>query len=224
MKVIIHAGTHKTGTTSIQHALRRNRDLLEESGVHYPLFAPCTSTHHRFAHGLTGADPDALRQAEGFARAALDRAGPMARVLVISAEPIYRHINGLNGWDDYGEAPDYWPRRVAYLQRLAGLFEGHETEVLLVFRDRAAFARSLRHELAKKQIWTGTEADFLRVFYALLDYERQLEAFRATFPVVTVLSYEACMEEDGSVLSAFFRAIGTTLPPRAQGIWENASG
>lgn len=36
MKAIIHIGTEKTGTTTIQHFLQRNRDLLATLGIVYP--------------------------------------------------------------------------------------------------------------------------------------------------------------------------------------------
>lgn len=36
MKLTVHIGLHKTGTTSIQHALRSNREVLMRDGVLYP--------------------------------------------------------------------------------------------------------------------------------------------------------------------------------------------
>ena len=36
MRLILHAGTHKTGTTSIQKVLADNRDWLRERGLIYP--------------------------------------------------------------------------------------------------------------------------------------------------------------------------------------------
>lgn len=35
-KIFIHAGPGKTGTSTIQHWLSRNVDLLAENGIHYP--------------------------------------------------------------------------------------------------------------------------------------------------------------------------------------------
>ncbi|MEP7239886.1 MAG: hypothetical protein ABI697_03265 [Devosia sp.] len=36
MRVVIHAGRHKTGTTSLQMAMDRSRDILAAAGIHYP--------------------------------------------------------------------------------------------------------------------------------------------------------------------------------------------
>lgn len=47
-KLFIHAGTHKTGTTSIQRFLRDNRTNLEKHHIIYPIF-----DHEAGHHGLT---------------------------------------------------------------------------------------------------------------------------------------------------------------------------
>jgi hypothetical protein len=43
MKLILHIGTHKTGTTSLQAWLANNREALAANGVSYP--------HATVAHG-----------------------------------------------------------------------------------------------------------------------------------------------------------------------------
>ena len=44
-RLVLHIGTHKTGTTSIQKALARNRDVLAARGVLYPLDVLGSSRH-----------------------------------------------------------------------------------------------------------------------------------------------------------------------------------
>lgn len=44
--LILHIGTHKTGTTAIQHAFRHNAARLEAQGVHYPRLHPRHAGHH----------------------------------------------------------------------------------------------------------------------------------------------------------------------------------
>lgn len=39
-KVILHVGTHKTGTTSIQAALAASRPALQAAGILYPDVSP----------------------------------------------------------------------------------------------------------------------------------------------------------------------------------------
>ena len=56
MKFILHVGTHKTGTTSIQKYCRKNEDVLKEESILYPNFdvigKPKRYAHHEVAHAL----------------------------------------------------------------------------------------------------------------------------------------------------------------------------
>lgn len=76
MKLIIHGGLPKTGTTSLQKTLEANRDVLREAGVLYPeghsfswahhilfdRFTTVEEQHPRFLEKFNG-DKDALRKA-----------------------------------------------------------------------------------------------------------------------------------------------------------------
>ena len=52
MKVILHIGPHKTGTTSIQAFLHKNSDILRKHGFHYPKTHEGLQNHHDLAIGL----------------------------------------------------------------------------------------------------------------------------------------------------------------------------
>lgn len=47
LNLIIHAGPHKTGTTSLQHFFFENKDNLQKQGILYP---GTTANHHKFAN------------------------------------------------------------------------------------------------------------------------------------------------------------------------------
>ncbi len=51
-QLIIHAGFHKTGTTSLQEALSANRKILLSKGIHYPHMG--SEAHHRAALAISG--------------------------------------------------------------------------------------------------------------------------------------------------------------------------
>ena len=162
MKLILHAGTHKTGTTSIQKALFDNRLWLRQYGLIYPdgggVYHKARLAHHSFVHAFTGTSAESLDQAVQFlagARAQIERLGD---IILISAEPIYRHIWGYDDWQHFADA-DYWVRRNGYLTRLADALHGFDITVLLFFRERRSFARSLYAEVVcKKGHWQGTPA------------------------------------------------------------------
>lgn len=52
MKVVLHIGPHKTGTTSIQRFLHANARALKKRGIVYPAAWDGGYNHHVLAHGL----------------------------------------------------------------------------------------------------------------------------------------------------------------------------
>lgn len=60
-KATIHIGTPKTGTTSIQGVLARNREVLERNGVNYPTFLPTQNHVDLAAYALPVDDPWSTR-------------------------------------------------------------------------------------------------------------------------------------------------------------------
>jgi hypothetical protein len=52
IKVILHIGPHKTGTTSIQAFLHRNSNILRKHGINYPKTHEGLQNHHDLAIGL----------------------------------------------------------------------------------------------------------------------------------------------------------------------------
>ena len=85
MRLILHAGTHKTGTTSIQKVLADNREWLRERGLIYPdgksAFGKTSIPHHRFCRSLNGTDPDGFRKANLFHFGARQHGGNIASCL-----------------------------------------------------------------------------------------------------------------------------------------------
>jgi hypothetical protein len=221
MKLILHAGTHKTGTTSIQKALSDNRSWLRQRGLWYPdgcgVYLSTKVPHHRFSSAFTGTSAERLAVADQFlcaARAGLDCPND---VLLISAEPIYRHIAGYDDYQHFND-PDYWLRRDCYLSRLAHAFGDFEVMVLLFFRERESFARSLYGEITRKGFWQGSPTEFQIHFRRWFEYENQIAAFRKVFLKVQTLSYEQASEE--GLIKTFFRTIKFPLPPNTEHIWE----
>lgn len=49
MKIFLHIGTHKTGSTAIQHHLSHNRKRLAENGILYPRIGRDRFAHHEVA-------------------------------------------------------------------------------------------------------------------------------------------------------------------------------
>jgi hypothetical protein len=147
MKVaLIHVGTHKTGTTSLQVALSSNRTHLLEQGVLYPVSGshPDWPGHHNLAFGLVGRDgfdPDY----GGVDEVCSEIAGSGAERVVLSAEDLVCLAAEPSLLEDLR-------RRMEVL--------GFEVHVLLVLREIESYRQSLFAELWKRDPRRLTRASF----------------------------------------------------------------
>lgn len=223
MRLILHAGTHKTGTTSIQKVLSDNRKWLLFQGLDYPdgraAFGITKAPHHLFAHALVGSDPAAMKRASIFVEIAR-RSAAQGNVVLVSSESIYRHVAGHQRWDQF-TAPDYWQRRHSYLASIAELLRDFDIDVLLFFRRRDSFAQSLYGEVTAKGYWHGTFSKFLSDFEPWFDYDRQIITFREVFRNVRVESYDEALRQ--GLINAFFHSIGLMAPLGSNEVWERRS-
>ncbi len=103
-RVVIHAGFHKTGTSTVQRALRVNRALLKPH-LRSILKPPLKSACHASRGYSTWRDPISLLNFRHRFRAVLQDIAPMPRrTLVLSAEELAGHLPGREGLDDYSAA------------------------------------------------------------------------------------------------------------------------
>ena len=127
-RLILHAGTSKTGTSSLQRHLGSHRHRLAENGFWYP--TPCTQDptqdlkHQQLVPLLMKADDSAFVE---YVEAALRDMPDSTHTVIFSAEGIFNH------WWDYG------PRAKGMLRHLAALFD---FELCVWFRDPEHFAAS----------------------------------------------------------------------------------
>ena len=162
MRLVLHAGTHKTGTTSIQRVLADNRDWLRSRGLYYPdggkIFRERTP-HHQIAHGLKSADPVLHRASLDYIRQIRCNARD-GETVIISSEPIYRHISGRADANNVSDE-EYWARRRRYLEDVARALHEFDVEVLLFYRRVDDFAVSSYGESVRKGSWHGDFMDFM---------------------------------------------------------------
>ena len=97
MRLLLHIGTHKTGTTSIQKFCAGNRARLRGQGLWYPDYDLIGKeghyAHHHLAHALAGLPTSRgnREEAEGFF-AAIRSSLRNDETVLISAEPFWRHV------------------------------------------------------------------------------------------------------------------------------------
>ncbi len=137
-RVVLHIGTHKTGSTAVQNALAANRQILADHGIVYPVLTRGQPAHH----GLVALWNKRLAPYEprGGAEAAWrDLARRHARgpgTLLLSSEELGRTQGAMR--TDFG-----WIRDV--------LAPFEEVEVVCLLRDQISFTQSLYLEIAKHE-------------------------------------------------------------------------
>ena len=104
-RIIMHAGFHKTGTTSVQHTLRENRPLMKQH------IALRRRWHMRELMSATRGystwrDPLTLIKAQDRFEQVMDGVpGMPKRTLIMSAEELCGHLPGRGDLMDYSAAP-----------------------------------------------------------------------------------------------------------------------
>ena len=215
-RVLLHVGTHKTGTTSIQTFLKDENDgVLARAASHYPSGFLFPNVHMDLSLLALGPDrswPARLRFPETSSAAWQAAAHAHIRDQVTS---------GVHDRLVYVHEDLSYVRSDDEIERLDGLFEGRAVTVVVVLRDRTDFMRSYRSQLEG----TGFEVSSDRASFAyvdpdswLLDYDALVGTYRRWVgpDQVVVLDYDALMRADGSVIPAIAELIGIergSLPP-----------
>ena len=132
-KIVIHAGFHKTGTTSVQMALQRNREVLAD---HVDILLrddilALTKATRNYSKSPTDAE---LAQVQKQAQACFSAIAGCTCPVVISAEDLAGMMPGRAGTDSYAATPDLMQE----LERAALACLGGTTEIVFYFSTRAA--------------------------------------------------------------------------------------
>lgn len=213
-RLILHIGTHKTATTSIQHHFFKHRDALAGRGLFYPGYDLIGKKPH-YAHlgmvnALAGQHKNYSREdARRFFRAVRERQGDYDTTL-ISAEPLYRHATGQGP----GSAPEaYWPARMQFIEEIHDLLGA--AEVVVVFRRQADYAQSLYQEHLKVTQYDRSFPAFLADFWFHFAFLDQARAWDSVFPGLRALSFEKLIGT-GDAVAEFARLLDLPvqgLPP-----------
>jgi len=224
-RAIVHIGTQKTGSTSLQSWLDLSRPALEEKTsvrLYEGLFG---SNHYEF--GLLSARPSRngfgerefpdwrisewRSEATDHIRAQVDQSIAAGTDLLVSSEVIslLRHRDEI---EDFQE-----------------LLSPLQVSIVVVLRDPAEFLKSYRRQIGPGQ-WSRYEesAGYTESDSWLVDYEGMIDAFQSVFGEnnVNTVDYEDSLDNFGSVIPAVALAAGLPLeqlPPWLAQSWENLS-
>lgn len=202
-RIVLHIGTHKTGTTSIQRFAAQHRADLLKAGIYYPCYSeigrPAHYAHLDVAKTIMGS-PTRLG-ADGLAAFAAHIQATEHPLTLISAEPFWR---GLGAGTRPNNEAAYWSARRAFVARVAEVFPPERTEILVVFRGQADFAESLFQEDVKVNRWRRGMQKFIDHRWSYFRYAEQADLWAAVFPRLTALPYSNLVAK-GDLVAAFFK-------------------
>ncbi|MBZ4023568.1 hypothetical protein CKO11_13985 [Rhodobacter sp. TJ_12] len=205
-RIILHIGTHKTATTTIQNVFYRNAALLARHGILYPKLGKPTG-HHGLSGDWYRDLPKNLQYSGGSRAAWRDLARRYAsgdHTVFLSSETLsVGHPNG---------APDY-----GWIRETLAPFE--EVRVLCVLREQWQFMQSLFLEVGKKAVppqpdelvrkalagdyCTGMWTDYQGF------YDRLLQSFAPQ--EIRFLDFDTARRAEGGILGAVLREAGCAL-------------
>ncbi len=184
-KLYLHIGTHKTGTTSLQHLLFDASSLLQINGA---IVVP-TSLSDKIAAACIREDCEippfrvdstpSLRKDELYTECAAELA------VIFSAEDCAKFILS-------SEHLSYF-RNQSEIARLRGLFPNDiSVDILLTLRDKNQFLRSYKMQLLRTGYTVSNKKSSL--YYCgkdtwLVDYDSLVATYRAQFGNVVIFHY-----------------------------------
>lgn len=215
MKLILHVGTHKTGTTAIQSFLQANTDIIMKHGVCYPLFDvrwPQLVKANRNGYFLNRA---ALRRLDVEAKVddgkqVTSCIGKLEKAIAkdCSADIL---LSDERMWYSGAIHPGYW-EAVKNVVRGIG-FES--IEVIVYFRRQDEFAESLWNQFVKATKMTEDLKSYLKSprVRALCDYHAGVKRIERVFgrDSVCVAVYDRTKLKNGDVVDDFCYRIGLPL-------------
>lgn len=191
MKVLLHIGQSKTGTSAIQAFLTLNRDRLARAGIIYPSVRVGGTNvdlgaHNAIADAITGRIIYPFLSAEDYSSQLFGGAKySNARQMIISGE----HFFG--GEPRIWDVPDERSYFEGYRNKVRGVarfLQGYQTDILLYLRPQAdwlgsAASQTIRIQglLSKKDAYRN-DRQFYEMMKPLLRYGQLLDIWQEEMP------------------------------------------
>lgn len=208
-EVVIHIGTHKTGTTTIQDTFWHNAERLAQHGIAYPQLSRITGHHGLVCDWVRL--PPAFQLPEG-SRAQLRR---LARDHVDSDATLFLSS------EEFSRSE---PGNCVDLAELRSFFAGFDrVRVLCVLRTQWEFLQSVYLEVSKVGnppkpetfVQSAIETGMVQGLWA--DYTGLLDRLEAAFAPqdITLLDYRQASAGEGGLIGAMLAALGSDLRAEA---------
>lgn len=230
-RVILHAGTHKTGSSTLQFHMDDHRRAFAKHGLLYPAVPfdaknKIWRSNNWMAQAFTGKYDHKPADVTAAIEAVLVDARP-DDTLLISSEDLSACCAGHPLWSgidlsSFRELQHEYLSAVGdHLHKVISPFGRFTIEPVLVFRRADEFAHSLYQTLISSNRTRRSFEEFLTYAAPLFDYKTQIDAFERVFGKARVLSFSAL--SDGDLVDRFLNEIGIEYRPPAAVQYRNPS-
>ncbi len=180
MELILHIGTHKTGTSSIQGFCANERRFLEEHGVMYA-FPANLSGMSSTPISVAIAKHETDQVAKFFDRILGQAKRTGAQKVLVSDESFFTMNTSSDHSSPFSEA-EYWEQEEKLVGNLAKILAPHTVNVKIVcyVRRQPEFIESLYSQRVK-EFYSGTIDDFVSDHRYALDYYSLLDIWAKQF-------------------------------------------
>ena len=190
MKLVLHIGTHKTGTTAIQRFLGANQAILLNKGIWYPKYSELLEgKSNHYAHidipkGLMGQSKVlSASDCKNFLSGLKKKADEYnCHTVVISAESFIRGT--------LGNSNRKWIGIEAFIKEVRNCISIDDVEVVITFRNLMSFLPSLYNEHIKVTNYQESVVNFHSQFRERFNYPLIASTWQKHFPKVKCLHYE----------------------------------
>jgi hypothetical protein len=177
MRIVLHAGFHKTGTTSLQASLGAHRQMIAPYAQCLTLkISQRLSTATKAARAFSAGEASHHDLARDMQAWAADLPDMDQRHLLISSEDFAGHMPGRFGIDDYRALLVTGPCAV---QALHGRFPGAAITVLVTTRGAEPWLKSLHWQLAKHPDLLLKQKRFCKDYAKAADFAAVLTPLKA---------------------------------------------
>ncbi len=180
MKIVLHIGIHKTGTSSIQNFCARNTQFLREYDVHYGLRKYLSARNVNFLGAWLA--QERYMEVKEFVEDVCEKAKHSdMNCLLLSGESFFAmntffpRLGAVSG-------EEYWSKEKSRVVALASMLASHEVEVVCYVRRQDLFVESLYNQMVKQPGGLACTIDqFLEYTHYTLDFYRHLEVWAQNF-------------------------------------------
>jgi len=203
---LIHAGAPKTGSSSLQSFLFKNRPRLLHDGYLYPILEPGKKNHIRLRKSLKRGRLKKIE--EWLTKQARYASEKGCHTVIISAETLFG-ITAIDETYSFSSRKHFIDTETALIKPLCSICEEVFDSVSFVFYLREQLSWAISYYATIAQVSTsyyGSLLDFIEDYPYVVDYDAIIKAWEQSLPEAKkiIRNYDACR---GDVVSDFVRNV-----------------